>query len=71
MLTTKQAAEILGVSDKRVTYLIRDGRLKARKHGMVWMIYPSLKITKPKGRGKAKPKLGLTELMTTAFNFRS
>jgi excisionase family DNA binding protein len=37
-LTTKQAAEKLGVTNFRVIALIRDGKLKAEKFANVWMI---------------------------------
>jgi len=35
---TQEAAERLGVSQRRVVALIRDGRLKARKIGPVYVI---------------------------------
>ena len=40
ILTTKDAADILGVSIMRVYALIREGRLEATKHGRDWLIKP-------------------------------
>lgn len=37
-LTTKQAAEALQVTERRVTNFIQTGRLKARKFGKSWAI---------------------------------
>lgn len=37
-LTTNQAAEILGVTPRRVLQLIASGRLPAEKHGRDWAI---------------------------------
>jgi excisionase family DNA binding protein len=37
-LTTRQAAEILGVTAQRVTNLVRAGRLPATKVGRDWLI---------------------------------
>jgi len=41
MLTTKEAAEILGVNRSRVRQLILAGRLKAEKFGRDWLINES------------------------------
>lgn len=52
-ITTKEAADSLGVTRQRVLQLIQDGRLKAEKFGKVYMIRPAdlLKIeAKPMGR---------------------
>ena len=38
LLTSRQAAAILGVSTERVMQFIRDGRLEARKEGRDWFI---------------------------------
>ena len=38
LLTTREAAEILGVSVRRVQALISAGRLPATKHGRDWLI---------------------------------
>ena len=38
MLTTKQAAAALGVTDSRVRQLLIDGRLKGEKVGRDWII---------------------------------
>ncbi len=38
MLTTKEAAELLGISPRRVQELIKNGALTARKASGVWLI---------------------------------
>ena len=38
LLTTTQAADILGVKQARVRQLILAGRLPAKKHGRDWII---------------------------------
>lgn len=38
MLTTKEAAELLGITPRRVQELIRNGALTARKASGVWLI---------------------------------
>ncbi len=40
MLTTKEAAAELGVTDSRIRQLILSGELKADKFGRDWLIYP-------------------------------
>ena len=37
-ITAKQASEIIGVTDHQVRYLIRQGKLEAKKFGWAWMI---------------------------------
>lgn len=37
-ITTKEAAEIIGVSLKHVTYLLRTGKVKGKKFGYFWMV---------------------------------
>jgi len=41
MLTTRQAADHLGVTPSRVLALIKTGRLPATMHGRDWQIDPS------------------------------
>ena len=41
MLTTKQVAQKLGVTTRRVTALIKAGKLKAQKIGRDWIIKES------------------------------
>jgi excisionase family DNA binding protein len=64
-LTTKQAAEILGVSVRRVLQLVYDGRLPAEKHGRDWAIKAEdlelVKERKP-GRPPKTPEEILKEL---------
>ncbi len=38
MLTTKEAAELLGITPRRVQELIKNGALEARKASGVWLI---------------------------------
>ena len=38
VLTTKEAAALLGVSPRRVNNLIEVGALKAQKFGRAWMV---------------------------------
>ena len=59
MYTTKEAAEILGVSTRRVNALIQSGDLHAQKFGRAWMVDDRavrnrMKQSHPAGR----PKLG-------------
>ena len=63
MLTTKQAAEQLGVSRARVIHLICARRLRAEKFGQAWMIreidLDAVRVRKP-GRPK---KIGTKTLI--------
>lgn len=38
MLTTKEAAELLGITPRRVQELIKNGALTARKASGVWLV---------------------------------
>jgi len=38
MYSTKEAARILGISDRRVRKLLSEGRIKGRKLGGTWVI---------------------------------
>lgn len=38
LLTTAQAAEILGLDQSRVRHFILEGRLRAEKYGKTWLI---------------------------------
>jgi len=52
MMTVKEAADALGISQQRVRILLRDKRLKAAKVGKEWAI-KSIKVgpsLKPNGR---------------------
>lgn len=40
MYTTQQVAELLGVTTRRVTALIRAGRLPAERYSRSWLIKP-------------------------------
>ena len=59
MLTTRQVAEQLGITVRRVQALIRSGRLKAFKHGRDWLIIPEALTTVQK-RQAGRPKKGTT-----------
>lgn len=60
-LTTKQAAERLGISEQRVRALIKSGRLKAVKFGKAHMIpeWQAVKLVRKNGRPRIYPKPGL------------
>jgi excisionase family DNA binding protein len=55
MLTTKEAAERLGVSRPRVNQLISEGRLPAEKNGRDYFIKPA-DLAKVKDRKPGRPK---------------
>lgn len=64
-LTTKQVAQILGISTRRVLQLIYDGRLPAEKHGRDWAIkVEDLELVKERkpGRPPKSPEEILKEL---------
>jgi len=48
--STRQAAEILGVSQKMITYLLRRKKLKGRKLGHEWVVLDLSYDRKPRGR---------------------
>ncbi|HEY7181061.1 MAG TPA: helix-turn-helix domain-containing protein [Blastocatellia bacterium] len=55
VLTVTQAAERLGVADAHVRLLIKQGKLKADKHGSLWLLTVEevdryQKEKKPRGR---------------------
>jgi excisionase family DNA binding protein len=61
LLTTLQAAEILGVSDARVRQLVLDGRLPAQKFGRDLAIQEKdLKLVQDRKPGRPR-KLGDSE----------
>lgn len=50
IVTAAEAALVLGMGAVRLRFLIREGRIKATKHGSIWLVdYASLK------RFKARP----------------
>ena len=59
MLTTRQVAEQLGVTMRRVQALIRSGRLNAFKHGRDWLIMPEA-LAAVQERHAGRPKKGTT-----------
>jgi excisionase family DNA binding protein len=68
-LTTKQTADILGITPRRVLALIHAGRLPAEKHGRDWAIKPEdLKLVKERKPGRPfKPSPTFRETGTTAI----
>jgi excisionase family DNA binding protein len=59
ILTTKQVAEILGISRRGVHSLIRRGRLPAEKIGRDWVIRSNkLKEYQKTRRGPGRPPKG-------------
>lgn len=53
MLTTKEAAQELGVNASRIRQLILSGQLPAKKHGRDWLIKrEDLGLLKDKKPGK-------------------
>lgn len=59
MLTTQDAAKLLGVSDRRVTALIESGDLQAQKFGRSWAIDESSVRERASREHKAgRPKMG-------------
>ena len=55
ILTTAQAAKILGVNDSRVRQFILAGRLPAQKLGRDWIIYEK-DLSKVADRTPGRPK---------------
>jgi excisionase family DNA binding protein len=39
-LTTEEAAEILEYHPETIREMLRDGRLKGKKHGYLWLVNP-------------------------------
>jgi excisionase family DNA binding protein len=58
LLTTRQAAERLGLTDRQVRNLCEAGHLPARKYGWSWLIrdrdLPRAELRPGKGRGRKK-----------------
>lgn len=62
MKTTKEAAEILGLTEARITQLIKAGKLRAVKFGSNWAIddqsiFERKETDHPKGRPAKKKAL--------------
>lgn len=57
MLITKEAAEVLGVSVRRIQAMAKSGRLPARKVGRDWHIDRSY-IEKVRDRRPGRPRKG-------------
>lgn len=55
LLTTAEAASILGVSHRRARALVKSGRLPASRFGWMWLIQAS-ELKKLKNRPPGRPK---------------
>lgn len=62
ILTTNEAAQILGVSQKMVQSLIKRGRLPAEKIGRDWMIRREDAESHERGKGGRPKKLEVDPL---------
>ena len=72
MLTTKEAAALLGVSPQRITQLISAGRLQAVRRGKQWFVDEEsletrLRTVSKKG-GRPKRGTGINEVVFTLMN---
>ena len=58
MLTTTEAADLMGVTPRRVRALITSGRLRARKVGRDWQIRraDAQNLERKPGRPRKEPK---------------
>lgn len=59
-VTTKQAAEMLGVAAEHINHLIYSGRVRAMKMGRDWLVFrPSVeqyyRTKSPKGKPTSRP----------------
>jgi excisionase family DNA binding protein len=52
-ITTQEAAEIIGVTRNHIRYLIRNGKLEAKRFGRAWMV--SYKSTEEYAATERKP----------------
>ncbi|MBE7474891.1 MAG: helix-turn-helix domain-containing protein [Anaerolineales bacterium] len=63
-MTTKQAAEILGLAPESVARLVKRGTLKGERFGHAWMIYRSSVeeyLEQTKDKAKSDPTRGKTD----------
>ena len=72
MLTTKEAAELLGITPRRVQELIKNGALEARKASGVWLIDKDSVDTRlrsvTKTGGRPRRGYGKSEIAFTLMN---
>ena len=72
MLTTKEAAELLGITPRRVQELIKNGALEARKASGVWLIDKDSVDTRlrsvTKTGGRPRRGHGKSEIAFTLMN---
>ncbi len=58
-LTTRQAAELLGVAPDHVNRLLIAGKLKGQKVGHYWMVFrPSVETYRPPKEAGGRPRSG-------------
>jgi len=55
-ITTKEAAELLSVTDTHVRYLLSQGKLEGRKFGHVWAVLRGSALSYLAHRPKPGPK---------------
>lgn len=54
--STQDAARILGLSQKMITYLLRKGRLKGQKLGHDWVVLDLTYDRRPRGRPRKEKR---------------
>lgn len=57
-MTTKEAAELLGVSERHVRHLIETGKLSAKKYGRNYWIEPEAVEAARNRPGMGRPRKG-------------
>lgn len=63
VMTTKEAAEILGIAPESVARLVKQGTLKGERFGHAWMVYRSSVeqyLEQNQGKAKSDPTRGKT-----------
>jgi len=63
VMTTKEAAKILGLAPESVARLIKEGKLEGERFGHAWMIYSSSVeeyLERNKNKAKSDPTRGKT-----------
>lgn len=64
VMTTREAAEILGLAPESVARLIRLGTLKGERFGHIWMVYRQSVLdyqAQSQGKSKNDPTRGKTK----------
>ena len=63
VMTTKEAAKILGIAPESVARLVKQGTLKGERFGHAWMVYRSSVeqyLERNQGKAKSDPTRGKT-----------